>query len=111
MDDTNTNHYKRNKKLGTNKAFTLVELIIVITILAILATIAFMSFQGYNKNARDGNRATSLKTIETGLDLYSIQTGVYPEPEGTISTGSINTIDGEQILVKNELSEIILQEW
>lgn len=100
MDDTNTNHYKRNKKLWTNKAFTLVELIIVITILAILATIAFMSFQGYNKNARDWNRATSLKTIETGLDLYSIQTWVYPEPEWTISTGSINTIDGEQILVK-----------
>ncbi|USN58426.1 MAG: prepilin-type N-terminal cleavage/methylation domain-containing protein [Candidatus Peribacteria bacterium] len=29
----------------TNRAFTLVELIVVITILAILGTIAFLSFQ------------------------------------------------------------------
>lgn len=100
MDDTNTNHYKLRKKLWTNKAFTLVELIIVITILAILATIAFISFQGYNKNARDGNRLGNLKTIETWLDLYSVKTWVYPEPEWTISTGSITTNDGEQILVK-----------
>jgi prepilin-type N-terminal cleavage/methylation domain-containing protein len=51
---------------GIRKAgFTLVELIIVITILAILATIAFISFQNFTKDARDGNRITTLKNIET----------------------------------------------
>lgn len=69
----------------SNKAFTLVELIIVITILAILATIWFISFQNYTKDARDGNRLTTLKNIETGLNLYTIKTGEYPLPDEKIN--------------------------
>lgn len=64
--------------------FTLVELIIVITILAILATIAFISFQNYSWNARDGNRVATIKNIQNGLELLSVKTGNYPEPENIV---------------------------
>jgi prepilin-type N-terminal cleavage/methylation domain-containing protein len=49
---------------GRNRAFTLVELIIVITILAILATIGFMSYQSYTSDSRDANRTTSIKSAQ-----------------------------------------------
>jgi len=63
------------------KGFTLVELIIVITILAILATIAFISFQDYTKDARDANRVSTLKNIETWLELFTLKTWNFPKPD------------------------------
>lgn len=84
--------FSQKKILNKNLGFTLVELIIVITILAILATVAFMSFKNYSWNARDGNRISTLKNIETGLELYFVKTWKYPMPEWNISTGTINDI-------------------
>lgn len=83
------------KKLLIKKlnAFTLVELIIVITILAILATIAFVSFQNYTKDARDSNRTATIAQLEKGLEVYSIKTGSYPNPEELYASGYINTND------------------
>ncbi len=68
-------------KIEKYKWFTLVELIIVITILTILATIAFISFSSYLKSSRDTNRVTTLKNIETGLELHVLKTGSYPMPD------------------------------
>ncbi|MGE4443404.1 MAG: leucine-rich repeat protein [Candidatus Altimarinota bacterium] len=81
----------QNKK---KNGFTLVELIIVITILAILATIAFISFQNYSGNARDGNRVATIKNIQNGLELLSVKTGNYPEPENIVE------ISGSGIFLK-----------
>lgn len=83
--------YQNISNNKNKKAFTLIELIIVITILAILATIAFISFQNYTKDARDWNRVSTLTQLQKWLELYTIKTGNYPNPEGTIFTGSFNT--------------------
>ena len=50
-----------------NKAFTLVELIVVITIISILGTIAFISLQWYNIDARNSNRVTDIKSVEIDI--------------------------------------------
>ncbi|MDD2907611.1 MAG: prepilin-type N-terminal cleavage/methylation domain-containing protein [Candidatus Gracilibacteria bacterium] len=54
-----------------NKAFTLVELIVVITILAILGTIAFINLQGYSTSARDGKRVSDINNImkKIGIEI------------------------------------------
>ena len=62
------------------KAFTLVELIVVITILAILWTIAFMSFQWYSKDARDSVRASDVSRLTTSFELYNVSSWIYPVP-------------------------------
>lgn len=67
------------------KWFTLVELIIVITILAILTTVWFVSFQSYIKNTRDSNRVTTLKNLDTWLNLSYTKTQKYPNPDDYIS--------------------------
>lgn len=85
---------KQDKKnFKDKKAFTLVELIIVITILAILATIAFISFQWYSKNARDWSRTSTLNSIQKWLDIYLVQSWTLPEPEWTIKSWSLNSVE------------------
>jgi prepilin-type N-terminal cleavage/methylation domain-containing protein len=91
----------------TKKAFTLVELIIVITILAILATIAFISFQNFTKDARDGNRITTLKNIETWLSLYTIKNNTYPDPENYVEILSWTILLIKQWIVWNDVSQKI----
>lgn len=68
-----------------NKAFTLVELIVVIIILAILWTIAFLSMQWYSVSSRDSVRMSDMKTIETWLELFHLQAWRYPDPTGWTS--------------------------
>jgi prepilin-type N-terminal cleavage/methylation domain-containing protein len=53
-----------NKK---NRAFTLVELIVVITILAILWTIAFISLQGYSRDARNAKIWQDLNNLSSKI--------------------------------------------
>lgn len=78
MKTTNKNIF-RTKKL--KNWFTLVELIVVITILAILVTIWFVSFQWFLRDARDGNRVASVKSIWEWLELSSLKVWKYPEPD------------------------------
>ncbi|MDP2090837.1 MAG: prepilin-type N-terminal cleavage/methylation domain-containing protein, partial [Candidatus Gracilibacteria bacterium] len=67
-------------KLQKQKAFTLVELIVVITILAILGTIAFISLQGYSQNSRDSVRISDVSRMKTTLELFHLDAGKYPSP-------------------------------
>lgn len=75
-------------------AFTLVELIVVITILAILWTIAFISLQWYSRDARNSTRLSDMNSVETSLELFSLQTGYYPTPDSfsevTLSSGTVH---------------------
>jgi len=48
-----------------NKAFTLVELLVVIVIIGILATISIGTFQGYFTQARDAQRLSTISSIAT----------------------------------------------
>jgi len=62
-----------------NKAFTLVELIVVITIIAILWTIAFISLQWYSQSARDSTRVSDIQNIKTSLELFQTEAWKYPD--------------------------------
>ena len=71
----------QNKKCQyDNKAFTLVELIVVITILAILWTIAFISLQWYSKDARNSTRVSDIKSIEKVFSFYHLRESNFPAP-------------------------------
>jgi prepilin-type N-terminal cleavage/methylation domain-containing protein len=72
--------YQKNHMQKQRKAFTLVELIVVITILAILWTIAFISLQWYGKSARDSVRLSDIKSMETSLELFNVDSWKYPLP-------------------------------
>lgn len=68
-------HANRTKAKG----FTLVEILIVVVILGILAAIVVPQFTNAANEARVGNIATQVSTIENQLELYAAQNnGTYP---------------------------------
>lgn len=62
-----------------NKAFSLVELIIVVTILGILAAMVVPTFQGHITQARETAAKDNLKVMRTQIEVYKMQhQGVPP---------------------------------
>lgn len=72
-------------KTSLNKAFTLVELLVVITVLAILATLTYIYFTSNLAEARDAKRSTDLKEITNVLELYQTENNTYPEPSNFVN--------------------------
>ena len=64
-----------------NKAFTLVELIIVIAIIAILAVTAFLLLTKRLAKARDASRSSNLANIENSLQISLTDAGTLPKPD------------------------------
>lgn len=62
-----------------NKAFTLVEIILVVTILGILAAIVLPGFQNHAAKAKESAVKSNLSTIRSQLEIYKLQhNGVPP---------------------------------
>ena len=62
----------------TIKAFTLIELLVVIAIIGILATLAIVSLSTARSSSRDAKRMADLKQLQTALEVYYNDNGVYP---------------------------------
>lgn len=78
----------------TNKAFTLIELLIVIAILGALATIVIVNLNGAQSSARDAKRKSDLKQYETSIQAYSNRkNGLYPIHAATTQLKSMCTTD------------------
>ena len=90
-----------------NKAFTLVELIVVITILAVLWSIAFVSFQWYTSNSRDSVRVTDLKNIWKVLSLRVVEGNPLFYPEKSLEING----DWEVIQYQWTLSQWLLDKY
>jgi len=60
------------------KGFTLIELLIVIAIIGVLATLLMVNFVGVRQRARDAQRKADLRQIQSALELYRADQGVYP---------------------------------
>ena len=59
--------------MHNNKAFTLVEILIVVIILGILAAIVIPQFTEASNEARDSAVRSDLQTIRSQVELYKIQ--------------------------------------
>lgn len=67
-----------------NKAFTLVELLVVVTLLIILWTIAFLYFESSLWDARDAKRRGDINEIVNVLELYETENGSFPVPTNPV---------------------------
>lgn len=61
-----------------NKAFTLVELLVVITILAIISVVAYQNFGWAVDKAVSGRKISDVSTIESSLQQYKADNNFYP---------------------------------
>ena len=68
----------RLRRNGQQRAFTLVEILIVVIILGILATIIIGLFQNSTKDAAANSLKDNLRNMRSQLQLYIAQHGSYP---------------------------------
>lgn len=70
--------------------FTLVELLVVISLIGVLTTLVVANLNSARERARDAQRKSDLRNIQTALRLYYNDVGVYP----TSASGNIVACDG-----------------
>jgi len=70
-----------------NKGFTLIELLVVISIIGILATLLIANFNSSRARARDAQRKSDLRNIQTALRLYYNDFNKYPESTNSVING------------------------
>ena len=60
------------------KGFTLIELLVVISLIGILATLVIANMNSARERARDAQRKSDFRSIQTALRLYYNDKGGYP---------------------------------
>ncbi len=76
-----------------NKAFTLVEILIVVIILGILAAIVIPQFTEASTDARLSALQSDLQTVRSQLELYKVQhLENYPQQIAAVGNSSANVI-------------------
>lgn len=58
--------------------FTLIELLVVIAIIGVLSALLMANFVGVRQRARDAQRKSDLRQIQSALELYRSDNGSYP---------------------------------
>jgi len=69
--------------LKIKRGFTLIELLVVISIIGILATLMVANYNAARARARDAQRKSDLRNIQTALRIYYNDTKRYPCEDAT----------------------------
>ncbi len=64
--------------MKNNKGFTLIELLIVIVIIGVLSSFLVANYVGVRMRARDTQRKSDLRQIQSALEIYRSDVGRYP---------------------------------
>jgi prepilin-type N-terminal cleavage/methylation domain-containing protein len=67
-----------HKRMGNQKGFTLIELMIVVAIIGILTAIAFPLYANIQARARVAKAQADARTLASAVVVYSAHTGAIP---------------------------------
>ena len=67
------------------RGFTLIEILVVVMILGLLISLAAPRIMGRTDEARVVKAKADMKAIEQGLNLYRLDSGLYPTTEQGLS--------------------------
>ena len=77
------------------KGFTLIELLVVVSLIGVLSTLVIANLNSARERARDAQRKSDLRNIQTALRLYYNDNSEYPLatelPWGAVWTDGTNT--------------------
>lgn len=80
--------------------FTLFEIMVVVVIIGILATLIIPKLTGRTDQARVAKAQNDIQTLETALDLYKLDNGIYP-----------STDQGLKALIEQPTSDPVPANW
>ena len=69
---------RRHERIGGERGFTLLELMVVATLLVVLATIGLVQYKSGVTRAREGVLKTDLFNMRDAIDQYYADKGMYP---------------------------------
>jgi len=69
---------RRRERIGGERGFTLLELMVVATLLVVLATIGLVQYKSGVTRAREGVLKTDLFNMRDAIDQYYADKGMYP---------------------------------
>lgn len=90
------------------KGVTLIELLVVVAIIGVLATIVFFSLMGAQARARDSQRASDLKQIQTAVEMFKEVNNRYPgefKAQYSSYTGWWHTTGENNVKVDNKFAD------
>ena len=64
-----------------NRGFTLIEIMVVLIIISLLAGIVVPKLMGRTEEAKRTKTAVQIKNLQSSLDLYKLDSGVYPSTD------------------------------
>jgi len=84
-------------KYSLKRGFTLIELLVVIAVIGVLASVVIAALGDARTKARDTKRLGDIRAIQTALEMYYADNGVYPQTtwvssyQSTWTTGVLPT--------------------
>jgi general secretion pathway protein G len=83
-----------HKRMGNQKGFTLIELMIVVAIIGILTAIAFPLYANVQQRARIAKAQADVRTLASAIVIYSAHTGQIPGANLSVLTvpATVNNI-------------------
>ena len=79
--------------MKSQRAFTIVELLIVVVIIAILAAITIVAYTGIQTRARAASASSALAQAQKKLELYKVDNSAYPTTANLSLAGITNSSD------------------
>ena len=64
-----------------DRGFTLIEIMVVLIIIGLLAGIVVPKLMGRTEEAKRTKTAVQIKNLQSSLDLYKLDSGVYPSTD------------------------------
>jgi general secretion pathway protein G len=64
--------------MKNTRGFTLIELLVAVAIIGILSSFLISSFVGARQRARDAERKSDVRQIQTAIEFYKTDYGTYP---------------------------------
>lgn len=95
------NRVARRRRQG-QQGFTLIELLVVIAVLAILAAIVLFNIVGVANRGKSSACQTDKQTIQTAVDGYYNDKGVYADQAGDTATpANLDKVDYTELTSDN----------
>lgn len=84
--------------MKSNRAFTIVELLVILATLAILMGISVVGYGGMQRNAREKERESDIAIIQASLEEFYERNGYYPSADSvTINDSDSDTLKREKM--------------